>query len=474
MPIQPANLAKPRLRSSDGSFAARGTVTGKTLRKVWQRNPASPLSRVHPSAPPAAQFSDLRRMVSFHTDLNAGSVDTINAVIRGVSVITSGLIARGHDLEVDATTLDQMKTCAEKKGQVPVKIDHKSGAAAVCGYLTNFHIDGEKLKADWHLLKTHPQKETILEVAERMPRGVGLSASFLPPEKTEKTASGKKAARCEELVSVDYVTLPAANPGGMFSTPAVDTPPNTTSTHMTPEDLQNALTAALAPITERLDNIEAQQQDLIDAQNDTGEEPSLEDLAQMSDEELAELGTTREEVDAALAEAEAAAQDPNGGGQGDEPAAGDDPAAGAPAGGDASLGAKVQAQELQAISRQITEFASELRAIRAQKDREVQDLLLTDIEQNFDALIEQNQHLQAQLQSVGRPASPGIVYTQFKSKSGTTVNFGTREPGAFEELVGQYMDDNPKATKATAFGAIIRSNPEDYQDYLRRRGLVQS
>lgn len=157
--------------------------------------------------------------VRFSTSIASEHVDTVNGVIRGVSVITSGLIARGHDLEVDGVTLDQMQKCAESKGQVPVKVDHKSGAAAVCGYLCNFHRDDNKLKADWHLLKSHPQREQILEVAHRMPKGVGLSASFVSPENGER---GK--ARCSELISVDYVTLPAANPDGMFSRKDVERP----------------------------------------------------------------------------------------------------------------------------------------------------------------------------------------------------------------------------------------------------------
>jgi hypothetical protein len=143
--------------------------------------------------------------------LLAAHVDEQNSIIRGVSVITGGLVARGHDLEVDEVTLQQLQKCAESKGQVPVKVDHKSGAAAVCGYLTNFRRVGLKLLADWHLLESHPQKDQILEVARRMPRGVGLSASFISPDDAEP---GK--ARCQELVSVDYVTLPAANPDGMF------------------------------------------------------------------------------------------------------------------------------------------------------------------------------------------------------------------------------------------------------------------
>jgi hypothetical protein len=161
----------------------------------------------------------MSRTVHFHASpLGGENIDDINAIIRGVSVITSGLIAKGHDLEVDCVTLDQIQRCACERGQVPVKVDHKSGAAAVCGYLTNFRRGENKLKADWFLLQTHPQRDQILEVARRMPRGVGLSASFVSPD---VSVHGK--ARCTELISVDYVTLPAANPDGMFgakNTPA--------------------------------------------------------------------------------------------------------------------------------------------------------------------------------------------------------------------------------------------------------------
>ncbi|MEO5959500.1 MAG: DegT/DnrJ/EryC1/StrS family aminotransferase, partial [Opitutaceae bacterium] len=147
--------------------------------------------------------------------LGAENIDTVNGVIRGVSVISGGVVARGHDLEVDGVTLAQMHECARLKGQVPVKVDHHKGgggAAAVCGFLCNFRQEEGKLKADWHLLQTHPQRDQILETAQRMPRGVGLSAAFISPENAER---GK--ARCSELISVDYVTLPAANPDGMFS-----------------------------------------------------------------------------------------------------------------------------------------------------------------------------------------------------------------------------------------------------------------
>lgn len=143
--------------------------------------------------------------------LSAGQVDEMNSVLRGVSVVSGGVVARGHGLTVDQTTLNQMQSCAEAKGTVPVRLDHRSGAASVVGYLTNFRQADFKLKADLFLLETHVNRAQILEVARRMPQGMGLSASFVTPDDAE---AGK--ARCAELLSVDIVNLPAANPDGFF------------------------------------------------------------------------------------------------------------------------------------------------------------------------------------------------------------------------------------------------------------------
>ena len=184
-------------------------------------------------------------------DIKGSSVDRENGIVRGVSVITAGLEAKGHRLKVDMKTLRQMHELAVKKEQVPVKWNHGSGADAVNGFLTNFRIEGKKLKADWHLLRTHGQYEQAIELAERMPQNVGFSTSFAglpetasgqkvypPDEKTKvhytllnnaPVPLGRKEemfARCDDLVSVDLVATPAANPGGMFSVPHVDSAPN--------------------------------------------------------------------------------------------------------------------------------------------------------------------------------------------------------------------------------------------------------
>ena len=154
-----------------------------------------------------------KQVYHFEFSTVEGVVNAEDGVIEGVSVITGGVRAKGHNLEVDATTLEQMRDLGTGKGQVPVKWNHKSGADAVNGFLQNFRIKGKKLLADWHLLKTHPQYGQALELVTRMPKNVGLSASFIG--KNEKKG-GKEFARCEDLISVDLVATPAANPDGMF------------------------------------------------------------------------------------------------------------------------------------------------------------------------------------------------------------------------------------------------------------------
>ena len=88
-------------------------------------------------------------------DFVQGDVDRANKVIRGVALITGNLTAEGHDLEVDSTTLQQVLTCATAMKQVPVKLDHGSGVKEICGYTDNHRIDGNKVRGDWHLLKSH-------------------------------------------------------------------------------------------------------------------------------------------------------------------------------------------------------------------------------------------------------------------------------------------------------------------------------
>lgn len=456
--MSPAKVERPRIRNNAGQYSARGAITAKMIQRAYRQPIASPGRR---------EFEAARgTLVQFDAcGFAPENVDKVNAVIRGVSVITGGLIARGHDLEVDETTLKQMKLCAEEKGQVPVKVDHKSGAAAVCGYLTGFRIEGAKLKADWHLLQSHPQKEQILETAERMPRGVGLSAAFLSPEKPETAKSGRKAARCNDLLSVDYVTLPAANPDGMFEA-KVDTP----SSAMNPEQIQAAIKAAvseaIAPLTQKIDE-QAKQIEALSAP-----QPSLEDLAQMDEAQLAELGLTPDDVQAALDELandQTPATDEPAATDGAQPAATTDaPAAGA-ATANAGAPAGATAAALSALTKKVTELSARLeREDRAKKDAEV-ETLFSEIEGQVSELTElntklksENEQLRSSLKAGGRAVSPGV----------TNFDRGNKNAETFLGQVELTMGEK-KISRVQAFQTVMKEQPDLYRKHLVTIGVAK-
>lgn len=145
------------------------------------------------------------------------SIDAAAGVIRGVSVITEGE-AKGHGMAIDRTTLEQVRTCAlSYKGGLKVKMTHAGDAGDIVGFLTDFRIDGAKLLADLHLLESSPHRAYILELAAKIPDTFGLSISFSGPVEKRDDIS---FARCVEIYSADLVAEPAANPSGLFSTPA--------------------------------------------------------------------------------------------------------------------------------------------------------------------------------------------------------------------------------------------------------------
>lgn len=178
-----------------------------------------------------------------------GTIDAQAATITGVSVITVGE-ARGHGMQVDEKTLQQVKEAAETYiGGLKVKTDHYTGFNEIVGTLKNFTIDGDQLRADLYLLKNHDATPRILEMAELMPDTFGLSISFSGQHEEQ----GETVfARCSEIYSADLVDAPAANPTGLFSA-KVDSEKKV----MDEKQFAEALAAALAPINEKLSAFEA-------------------------------------------------------------------------------------------------------------------------------------------------------------------------------------------------------------------------
>ena len=137
-------------------------------------------------------------------------VDHDQNIVQGVQVIRIGE-AKGHGLYVDEVTLSQVVELANKKIRVPASLNHYSGAEAFIGYFTNFTQDAEAVRADLHLFETSPFKGYVLELASRMPEGLGFSIVFYMRE--PEFIEGKPFARVESLEGCDLVKTPAATSG---------------------------------------------------------------------------------------------------------------------------------------------------------------------------------------------------------------------------------------------------------------------
>jgi hypothetical protein len=188
-------------------------------------------------------------------------------IIKNVRVLEKG-IARGHNLLVDDESLQTALQAAQANpGGVRVKVDHGTGAAALVGYLTAFRIQEKTLFADLHLLKSAPQRDLIIEVAETNPALLGLSIAFdMTPE---GEASG--TVRVARLRSVDVVDLPAATsallcepqtpaPSPVAEAPKADAPtPALTEKEvaMNKEEILAALNECMKPVNETLSSIKA-------------------------------------------------------------------------------------------------------------------------------------------------------------------------------------------------------------------------
>lgn len=144
----------------------------------------------------------------------------------GISVATVGP-ALGHEMMVDDVTLLQAEQAGVAGSPVKVFVDHDESIDSLIGFLTNFRIAEDQLRADLELLGSHPQASFYSEILTKAPQRVGFSMTF---SGTPDEQDGKRFARVSELVSVDLVSRPAANPDGVFragsapeAAPQVDT-----------------------------------------------------------------------------------------------------------------------------------------------------------------------------------------------------------------------------------------------------------
>ena len=187
----------------------------------------------------------------------------------GISVATVGP-ALGHSMMVDDVTLLQAEEAGKVGSPVKVFVDHDESIDSLIGFLANFRIVEDQLRADLDLLGSHPQAAFYSEILNKAPNRVGFSMTFSgQPDEQD----GKRFARVSELVSVDLVSRPAANKNGVFraasepeAAPQVDTAPvgmtENTSVAKVEFDAQAAiesLAASVADLKSTVDGLAASQ-----------------------------------------------------------------------------------------------------------------------------------------------------------------------------------------------------------------------
>jgi hypothetical protein len=443
-------------------------------------------------------FKDTRTIIEFRAlGLDHGKIDREKGVIHDVSLITAGIEARGHDLHTDDVTLEQVCALANEMGQVPVKWNHKTGADSVNGYVSNFRVAGNKTKADWHLLQSHSQYEHALELAERMPQNIGLSVAFvpLPPE----TKNGKNCARVEELISVDLVAQPAANPGGLFE--MVDIPP---ADKLMSDQNKNAAGAVQEPtLADVLEEIKGQGETMaallqrVEGIESTqrGDQPlsleELEQIAQLDDTQLAELNLTRAEVDTAVAEAMANAE------TGDNPNAADpnaaDPNAGAArtavqpvarrtgdivaSGAAAQPAASEVMAELHDLRKRMVFFEKKETLKQQREEQEALDTFFDSLEKKIAELETRNQALETAFKAGGGSVTAAGEFVMpagsghGDGKNGKTTEFEQLVDAKIVELTTADSKMSKISARVRAIEFVQGSNRAAYTKHLEAKGV---
>jgi hypothetical protein len=376
-----------------------------------------------------------------------GTIDTQNCIIHGVSLIQPFVEAEGHGLWVDDVTATQLFEAAKVKGKVPVNMDHGSGITSMNGYITNVRMDNGRPRGDWHLLKSHEDTVTMLERASEMSECFGLSAAFRGDPKGV-LFKGKQCARVEKLLSFDVVVRPAANEGLFSAKDNANVDSRKNSVRSKTIELQNTMPAepTLQDVLAQLQSVQqtiAQQGEIqqtivshinegIAGDQNQGEEQGidrdqLEAYNNASDEQLAELGITRADVDAAVSDFNASL----GGEQGEqgqeadgqyEGSYGGEQGAGemASAGGGAETGAAGQA--FAALQRELIELKrkfnakeqKEIQFAEAQATNDVRTKISTIVAQRdqsiqlAEKLVSENEALRMHVRTGTRPVIAGI------------------------------------------------------------------
>jgi hypothetical protein len=213
--------------------------------------------------------------------------------LSNVSILTVGE-AKGHNLLIDQTSLEQALAVALTMKRIKVTMGHGAQVDGILGYIDGFVIKGDRLMGDLTLFST-TQAQFVQQLAKELPEGFGLSLTFsgIPAE-----ISGNRYARVDEIFDISVVSTPAANSAGLFSAfTAVDMKKlqmNEAPVEVKKELSEPAVVAAPAPeppVVETPAVVEAPKAELAEMPADKPAEkmaePTLTDIAGMLAELLA-------------------------------------------------------------------------------------------------------------------------------------------------------------------------------------------
>jgi len=206
-----------------------------------------------------------------------------------VSILTVGE-AKGHDLLIDQTSLEQALAVAQTMKRIKVTMGHGAQVDGILGYIDSFVIKGDRLMGDLTLFST-TQAQFVQHLAQVLPEGFGLSLTFsgVPAE-----VGAYRYARVSEIYDISVVSSPAANPAGMFSAfTAVDIKNLQMETAPVVEKIEAApvveviATPEVAPVVAALAEVPAATPDApVEVK---AAEPTLADIAKMISANHAEL-----------------------------------------------------------------------------------------------------------------------------------------------------------------------------------------
>ena len=132
--------------------------------------------------------------------------------LSNVSILTVGE-AKGHNLLIDQTSLEQALAVALSMKRIKVTMGHGAEVSGILGYIDGFKIEGDRLMGDLTLFNTN-EAQFVQHLANVLPEGFGLSLTF---SGVPEQIAGDRFARVSEIYDISVVSTPAANPAGMFS-----------------------------------------------------------------------------------------------------------------------------------------------------------------------------------------------------------------------------------------------------------------